>query len=194
MKRLNCKKSRERALQLSPSPSHTQTLTRAATECGETDSTPNCFFMLAKLVRIHNSANRVLERRRVPKAGWGWAQRGGNHRLERKGERERQVDLFKEWGVGESNFNGFWECTPFSLSLQSCPFPGFPCVLSPSFLYFPVFLSRCRALPFFSLRYTLSDGHSQTRAFPVLFIFLTDKFSTHLCAAHKSRCSSCSAG
>lgn len=104
-------------------------------------------FMLAKLVRIHNSANRVLERRRVPKAGWGWAQRGGNHRLERKGERERQVDLFKEWGVGESNFNGFWECTPFSLSLQSCPFPGFPCALSPYFLYSSLFLSPCLPLP-----------------------------------------------
>lgn len=128
----------------------------------------------------------VLERRRVPKAGWGWAQRGGNHRLERKGERERQVDLFKEWGVGESNFNGFWECTPFSLSLQSCPFPGFPCALSPYFLYSSLFLSPCLPLP--KIHFPMVTRKHEPS------LFLTDKFSTHLCVAHKSRCSSCSAG
>lgn len=40
---------------------------------------------------IHNSAKRVLEGRRAPKARWGWAPSGGSHKLERKGERDDRL-------------------------------------------------------------------------------------------------------
>lgn len=111
-----------------------------------------------------NSDKWLLKGRRAPKTEWGWQWKGGTRTLERKWERERQVDLFKEWGVGESNFNGFWACKPFSLPLQFCP-SHFPCVF-PS--YFPFFSLSLHPPP---LRNTLCDGHSQTQA----FFFLTDK-------------------
>lgn len=51
----------------------------------------NCLPCERNLVGIHNSAKRVSEGRRAPKAGWGWASSGRRHKLERKGERDDRL-------------------------------------------------------------------------------------------------------
>lgn len=76
----------------------------------------NCPLCWRNLVRIHMW---VLRGRRAPKAEWGGKHGGVQTTHLKERERERQVDLFKEWGVGESNFNGFWECASRSLAPPS---------------------------------------------------------------------------
>lgn len=72
--------------------------------------------------------------------------------------------------------------SPFNLA----PFQAF-LVRSHLTSFTPLFFSPLVSLsPKYTFRWSLANISPP--------FFLTDKFSTHLCVAHKSRCSSCSAG
>lgn len=119
-------------------------------------------------------------------------QGGGGHPVEggtNLKERERGMIGWFIQRVGESNFNGFWECKlfslppsifPFSLRLSWCAphLPSFTSVsLTPSLTPPPSW-------------HTLFTGHSQRWAFP----FSDRQICARCCIARKSRCSSCSVG